>query len=103
MPLGCPLNSMSEVARISDLRVLTFAFSVALFAAAAQAHVVSMSSGELIITGQQAHYELRMPLYEVAHIQAPERSLLSHLRFAGATLTASACSADPARDTYVSQ
>jgi len=70
-------------------------------AAAAQAHVVSMSSGDLAITGVHAHYELRMPLYEVAHVQSPERALLSHIRFAGATLTGSACSADPARDTYL--
>jgi hypothetical protein len=72
-----------------------------LLAAVANAHVVSMSSGDLTITGVQAHYELRMPLYEVAHVQNPEQALLSHIRFAGATLTASACSSDPARDTYL--
>jgi len=59
-----------------------------------------MSSGEITITGTHAHYELRMPLYEVAHIQAPERALLSHIRFAGATMTAGACAPDPAKDSY---
>ena len=68
---------------------------------AAHAHVVSMSSGEITITGTHAHYELRMPLYEVAHVQQPDRALLSHIRFAGAAMTASACAADPARDSYI--
>lgn len=72
-----------------------------LLAAAAHAHVVSMSSGEIVIRGTRAHYELRMPLYEVAHVQSPERTLLDHIRFAGASRIDSACTPDPARDTYV--
>lgn len=60
-----------------------------------------MSSGEIVITGTRARYELRMPLYEVAHVQSPERALLSHIRFSGATLSTSSCIAEPARDTYV--
>ncbi len=91
---------MSKEARIFCVPISAVALLAALLAAAAHAHVVSMSSGDLTVTGAQGHYELRMPLYEVAHIQAPERSLLSHIRFAGATLTASACGPDPARDTY---
>jgi len=72
-----------------------------LLAVAAEAHVVSMSSGEIAITGTHGHYELRMPLYEVAHVQSPERTLLAHIHFAGATLTSSTCVADPAHDTYL--
>jgi hypothetical protein len=72
-----------------------------LAAAAAQAHVVSMSSGDIRITGTRAHYELRMPLYEIAHVQGPERALVAHIRFAGATLVASACHPDPAHDAYL--
>ena len=60
-----------------------------------------MSSGEITITGTHAHYELRMPLYEVAHVQSPERGLLSHIRFGGATMTDSSCAADPAKDSYL--
>ena len=37
----------------------------------AWAHVMSMSSGDLTVTGARARYELRMPLYEVAHIKDP--------------------------------
>lgn len=77
------------------------AAALLLLAVAAEAHVVSMSSGEIAITGTHAHYELRMPLYEVAHVQAPERTLLAHIRFAGATLTSSTCAADAAHDTYL--
>ena len=62
---------------------------------------MSMSSGDLAIAGARAHYELRMPLYEVAHVPNPERTLLEHIRFAGARLVRSECHADPARDTYV--
>ena len=65
------------------------------------AHVLSMSSGDLAVVGARAHYELRMPLYEVAHVSHPERTLLEHIRFAGARLVRSQCGADAARDTYL--
>ena len=65
------------------------------------AHVMSMSSGDLAISGAHAHYELRMPLYEVAHVPNPERTLLEHIRFSGARLVRSECHADAARDTYL--
>jgi hypothetical protein len=62
---------------------------------------MSMSSGDLAISGAHAHYELRMPLYEVAHVPNPERTLLEHIRFSGARLVRSECHADAARDTYL--
>jgi hypothetical protein len=62
---------------------------------------MSMSSGDLAIDAARAHYELRMPLYEVAHVPNPERTLLEHIRFAGARLVRSECRADTARDTYI--
>jgi hypothetical protein len=65
------------------------------------AHVVSMSSGDLTINGTHAHYELRMPLYEVSHVTAPERTLLDHVQFAGAHLVSASCSEDTARALYV--
>jgi hypothetical protein len=65
------------------------------------AHVLSMSSGDLAVAGARAHYELRMPLYEVAHVSNPERTLLEHIRFAGARLVRSQCGPDAARDTYI--
>jgi hypothetical protein len=65
------------------------------------AHVMSMSSGDLVIAGARAHYELRMPLYEVAHVSNPERSLLEHVRFSGARLVRSQCVADPSRGIYI--
>ena len=45
------------------------------------AHMVSMSTGELRVDGNHARYELRMPTYEAAHVQNPDRSLLEHIRF----------------------
>jgi len=45
------------------------------------AHMVSMSTGELKVDGARAHYELRIPMYEVAHVREPEHTLLDHVRF----------------------
>jgi hypothetical protein len=71
----------------------------------AAAHVVSMSSGDLTIDGARAHYELRMPLYEVAHVQTPERTLLQHIHFRSggreARLLESSCAPDATRESYV--
>jgi HupE / UreJ protein len=47
------------------------------------AHMVSMSTGDLRVTGAAAHYELRMPLYEVAHVRDPERTFFDHIHFRG--------------------
>jgi HupE / UreJ protein len=60
-----------------------------------------MSSGDLAVDGTKARYELRMPLYEIAHVPQPGRTLLEHVRFAGAALTASNCVEDKARDLYI--
>jgi hypothetical protein len=71
----------------------------------AAAHVVSMSNGDITIEGARAHYVLHMPLYEVSHVQSPERSLLQHIRFSSggqeARLLRSECAADAAHDSYV--
>jgi hypothetical protein len=68
-------------------------------------HVISMSSGDLVVEGARAHYELRMPLYETAHVQNPERTLLDHIRFSSAgraaKLLAKDCRADSASDVYL--
>jgi hypothetical protein len=62
-----------------------------------------MSSGDLAINGARAHYELRVPLYEVSHVNAPERTLLEHVRFAGARMVDQSCVPDAARALYVCQ
>jgi hypothetical protein len=68
-------------------------------------HVMSMSSGDLTVEGARAHYELRMPLYEMAHVQNPERTLLDHIVFSSAgraaKLVAKDCRADSTRDVYL--
>jgi hypothetical protein len=55
------------------------------------AHVVSMSTGELRVDGPTAVYELRMPMFEVAHIAHPETALLDHIRFGDAHRTSGTC------------
>ena len=72
-----------------------------LLAAPAWAHVVSMSSGDLTVNGTRAHYQLRMPLYEVSHVASPEKVLLDHVRFAGARLVTANCAADAGRALYI--
>jgi hypothetical protein len=67
----------------------------------AWAHVVSISSGDLTVEGTHAKYELRMPLYEIAHVPHPEAALLDHVRFAGAKLVSRHCAADAPRQSYV--
>jgi HupE / UreJ protein len=73
-------------------------FAGLLIAAPLYAHVVSMSTGELRVDGPLADYELRMPMYEVAHIANPE-SLLDHIRFAGARRMSSQCHEE--KGTYI--
>ena len=81
-------------------RVSAFALWM-LAACPAAAHVMSMSSGDLTVEGARAHYELRMPLYELTHVQNPERVLLEHVRFAGARMLGSECHTDTARDAFL--
>jgi hypothetical protein len=71
----------------------------------ADSHVMSMSSGDLTVTGARAHYELRMPLYEVAHIKDPENSIFRSIHFSSglreARLLSENCRADKPADTYL--
>jgi hypothetical protein len=52
-----------------------------LFAGAASAHVISMSSGDLTIRGTHAHYEFQLPLYEIPQTADPAQALLAHIGF----------------------
>jgi hypothetical protein len=47
------------------------------------AHVVSMSTGDAVLKGSRLDYELRMPLYEIAHIRNPETALFANIHFTG--------------------
>lgn len=58
-----------------------------------------MSTGELRIDGPLATYELRMPMYEIAHVAHPATDLIEHVHFAGALRVASNCREDG--DAYV--
>jgi HupE / UreJ protein len=70
---------------------------------ALSAHMVSMSTGELKVEGDRAHFELRIPTYEVAHVSEPEHTLLDHIRFksGGAWGTPSAQSCRDDQGTYI--
>ena len=72
--------------------------------ASASPHAISMSSGELEVEGDRAVYELRMPLYEVTHLEEPERTLLENIRLRSesgeARLLEASCKADAASGWY---
>ncbi len=74
-----------------------------LFALPMSAHMVSMSTGDLKVEGDRAHYELRIPMYEVAHVHNPDTTLLQHVRFksGGAWAKPSNASCSNQQDTYV--
>jgi hypothetical protein len=76
-----------------------------LLACPAFAHVMSMSSGDLAIRGSLAHYEFRLPLYEMPHVANPSQSLFAHIVFSSggrqAQLLNSACHQDLAQGSYV--
>ncbi len=50
-----------------------------------------MSTGELRVDGPTAVYELRIPIYEVAHVANPETALIDHIRFDDARRTSAKC------------
>jgi len=72
-----------------------------LMTAPAAAHVMSMSTGDLTISGTRAHYELRIPLYETSHVKQPDEVLLANVKFDGARLVSKTCRPDASSDSYV--
>ena len=76
-----------------------------LSAAPAPAHVMSLSNGQLRVEGARAAYELRMPLYEIVHLEEPQKTLLQnfHLRNRGqqAEPENATCEADKDGGWYV--
>ena len=78
---------------------------IVLIAVQLDAHTISMSTGDLRLEGTRAEYTLRMPLYEAAHVQAPERELLNAMRFSSggvrATLVKRSCAPSQKEGMYV--
>jgi len=66
---------------------------------------MSMSSGDLTIDGTLAHYEFRLPLYEMPHVANPAQSLFAHIVFSNggrpARLLDKSCREDAAHGSYV--
>ena len=75
------------------------------FGSPAFAHAISMSFGDLTLDGRLGHYELRMPLYEIQHIQDPERTLIEQVGFSSggreARRLSQSCGPDSDRNFYV--
>src|SRR5260370_21364667 len=45
------------------------------------AHMVSLSTGDILVEGRFATYELRMPIYEIQHVNDPEPALFANIHF----------------------
>ncbi len=73
----------------------------------AAAHLLSISTGELVAEGNRIRYELRMPLYEVEPIRDPETALFDQLSFtsdgAAGRLLERSCRAEFAEGAYICQ
>jgi hypothetical protein len=69
------------------------------------AHMMSMSTGELLVRGDRVEYALRVPIYEIGHLQEPEKTLFANFHvYDGtkeATLTKHLCDADPGEGSYI--
>jgi hypothetical protein len=79
-------NRFIRVYSCAFVAILSFGVSTPLWA-----HVVSLSTGDLRVDGPTAEYELRMPMYEIAHVAHPETELIDHIRFDGARRTSTQC------------
>src|SRR5260370_30393671 len=68
-------------------------------------HVMSMSTGEVTVQSSRAHYELRMPVYEIADLKNAEPVLFEHIHFStagqSAPLTQRTCHSDMAQGSYI--
>jgi HupE/UreJ protein len=51
-----------------------------LLAIPAAGHMVSISTGELHVTGNKARFELKMPIYETELMEEPQKTLFEHFR-----------------------
>ena len=73
--------------------------------APALAHMVSISTGDIVLNGAHGRYEFRLPIYEIAHMAEPERALRDAVAFsatgAPARLTSFACHRDNGESALV--
>src|SRR5882724_4538486 len=70
-----------------------------------RAHVMSMSTGDVAVEGNRAHYELHMPIYEIADVKNPETALFEHIRFSTAgqagRVTQESCREDMRQGSFI--
>jgi hypothetical protein len=76
-----------------------------LLTAPLMAHVMSMSTGDAVLSGNHLEFVLRIPMYEIAHVRDPEHALFEHIRFSSAGQPARAlnqtCREDRAQASYL--
>jgi hypothetical protein len=69
------------------------------------AHMLSISTGDLVVEGNRVRYELRMPLYEIEYIKNPEAALFEQFSLASdgvpGRLAERRCREEPADGAFV--
>jgi len=80
-------------------------FLTLLAALPVSAHVISMSTGWVTVSGNQVEYILRMPKYELSNLRDPARAIFDNIRFTSGFETGAAigeeCHDDPASANYL--
>ncbi|MEX2263914.1 MAG: HupE/UreJ family protein [Bryobacteraceae bacterium] len=75
-----------------------------LCAAPLPAHIMSMSTGDIVVEGNRARYEMRMPLYEMPHVKDAGKTLFENIRFGtsgqAARLVKRSCREDAGQGAY---
>lgn len=86
-------------------RLTLGALFVLLVTGGLSAHVLSMSSGELRVEGRRAELEIRLPVYEVSHLDNPTQALLDsfeiHVESAPAQRSGGECAEDAELGAFV--
>ncbi len=60
---------------------LVLLLALVLKSAPASAHMMSMSTGDAVVTGNHLEYTLRLPLYEIPQVPDPTRAIFDHILF----------------------
>ena len=81
--------------------ILRVALTVVFACSGAAAHMISISTGEVTLTGARLHYEMRMPAYEVAALRDPTRELLPRVDFPGAKRVSGSCEGKVAENAVI--
>ncbi len=84
---------------------MMFLLCLLLAAVPAAAHMMSMSTGDAIVSGNHLEYTFRIPVYEAPQVPDPRRAIFDHIQFSSAGHPArainQACHVDQASASFI--